>query len=144
MYQNETAEWMVFGDSDWAGDREKRESTTAVLEKLGNHCIESVSCSQTVIALSSGEAECYALHQAPAGALQSQLISTGWRRIVRSDSAAANGISSRSGGSKLRHLGVKELWIQKLVQAQKLVIKQVGTDDNPASERRTARNSSTC
>ena len=48
--QNEVNGYMAF---DWAGDRETRRSTTAVLEKLRNHCIESVSCSQTVIALCS-------------------------------------------------------------------------------------------
>ena len=51
---------------------------------------------------------------------------------VRRDSTAAIGISPRSGACKLRQLGVKELWIQELVQARKLVIKKVGTDDNPA------------
>ena len=43
---------------DWAGDRESRGSTRGVLEKLAHHCI---TCSQTVIARSSGEAESYAL-----------------------------------------------------------------------------------
>ena len=85
---------------------------------------------------SSGEAEAYAFHRAVAGALQTQHISTGWGRpvqaTVRSDGTAAIGISPRSGACKLRQLGVKELWIQELVQARKLVIKKVGTDDNPA------------
>ena len=44
-YQKEVAECMAFGDSDWAGHRETRRSTTAVLEKLGNHCIEGIPCS---------------------------------------------------------------------------------------------------
>ena len=35
-YQNEVGECMAFGDSVWARDRR---STTAVLEKLGNHCM---------------------------------------------------------------------------------------------------------
>ena len=48
---------------------------------------------------------------------------------MQSDSTAAFGISSRSGAGKLRRLGVKELWIQELVQARKLLTKRVGTDD---------------
>ena len=40
---------------------------------------------------------------------------------MRSDGTAAIGISSPS---KLRHLTVRELWIQELVQAQKLVSDQ--------------------
>ena len=51
---------------------------------------------------------------------------------MRSDSTAASGISSRSVAGKLSHPGVKELRIQELVQARKLLIKKVGTDDNPA------------
>ena len=66
---------MAFGDSDRAGDRETRRSTTTVVEKLGNHCIESVSCSQTVIALGLGEAEFYALQRAARGALQKRMAS---------------------------------------------------------------------
>ena len=54
------------------------------------------------------------------------------RAVVRHDSTAAIGITSRSGAGKLRHLGVKELWIQELVQVRKLVIKKGGTDDNLA------------
>ena len=34
-YQREVTECMAFGDSDWAGDCESRQSTTAVLEKQG-------------------------------------------------------------------------------------------------------------
>ena len=51
---------------------------------------------------------------------------------MRCDSIAAIGISSRSGAGKLRHLGVKQLWIQAFVQARKLVMKKVGTADNLA------------
>ena len=121
----------------WLGrrSRDTRRSTTAVPEKLANHCIESVSCSQTVIAHISNGTELYALQRAAAGALQTQHITTGWRRpvraTVRSDDTAAIGISSRSGAGKLKHLGVKEFRIQELVQARKLVIKKVG-DDNLA------------
>ena len=73
-YQNEVAEGMAFGYTDWAGNSETRRSKTAVLEKLGNHCIESVSCSQTGIALSSGEAEFHAVQQAAAGASQTAYL----------------------------------------------------------------------
>ena len=102
------AECTAFGDSDWAIDRETRRSTTVVLQKLRNQCMESVSYSQTVIALSPGEAE---FHRAAAGALQTQLISTGWRRSMRAivkNNTTAIWISSPSVACKLRHLGGKE------------------------------------
>ena len=111
---------MAFGDSDWAGDRETRRSTTAVLEKLGNHCNKSVPWSQTVIALSSGVLRLAASSGwcVPNTAYLNRL-GRPMRAIVRSDSTAAIGISSRSGASKPRHLGAKELWIQEIVQARR-------------------------
>ena len=44
-YQSEVAECLAFGDSNWTADCETRRSTTAMLEKLGKHRTESVSCS---------------------------------------------------------------------------------------------------
>ena len=91
-YLNEVTECMAFGD-DWTRDRESRRS---VLEK--NHCIEVVSCSQTLIALSLGEAESYALQRAATGALQTQHVSKGRGRpvqaMVRSDSSGISGSQS--------------------------------------------------
>ena len=69
--RSEVTECMSLGDSAWAGDRESRRSTTAVLA-MQEHFLESVSCSQTVIA-HSGEAEFNALRAA--GAMQRQHIS---------------------------------------------------------------------
>ena len=63
-YRNGVPECMPFGDSDWAGDRDTRRSTTAVLEKC-----ESVTSTQTVIAFSSGGEEFYALQRAAAAHL---------------------------------------------------------------------------
>ena len=51
----------AYTDSDWAGDRESRKSTSGGLLMLGKHLIKSWSSTQKVIALSSGEAELYAL-----------------------------------------------------------------------------------
>ena len=41
-----------------------------------------------------------------------------------------SGFCTRSGAGKLRHLGVKEFWVQERVQARKLVSQKVGTDDS--------------
>ena len=48
-------------DSDWAGDLLGRKSTTSVIVRRGKHLLRHVSCLQTLVALSSGEAECCAL-----------------------------------------------------------------------------------
>ena len=133
-HQSEVAECMAFGESDWAADRETRRPTTAVLEKLGKHGTESVSCSQTVTALSSDEAEFHFCREQRWVCCKHSKFRQAWdglcERLCGVTSAAAIGISSRSSAGKLRHPRVKELWIQELVRARKLVIKKVGTDDN--------------
>ena len=51
----------VHVDSDWAGDVLGRKSTTGVIVRRGKHLLRHMSCLQTLVALSSGEAEYYAL-----------------------------------------------------------------------------------
>ena len=43
-------------DSDWAGDLLGRMSTTGVIVRRGKHLLRHMSCLQTLVALSSGEA----------------------------------------------------------------------------------------
>ena len=50
-----------FSDSDWAGDRKSRKSTSGGVITVGSHYIKSWSKNQSVIALSSVEAELYAI-----------------------------------------------------------------------------------
>ena len=47
----------TYTDSDWAGDRETRKSTTGGTVTWGRHTLKTWSTSQSVIALSSWEAE---------------------------------------------------------------------------------------
>ena len=47
----------VYGDSDWAGDEERKRSTTGVAEIFGGHLLDAVSVTQPLVALSSAEAE---------------------------------------------------------------------------------------
>ena len=51
----------VYSDTDFAGCREKRKSTRAGVLMLGQHALMTWSSAQSVVALSSGEAECYGL-----------------------------------------------------------------------------------
>ena len=60
-WQEEATSLHVFADSDWAGDRVSRKSTSGGAILLGSHCLRSWSSTQSAIALSSAEAEFYAL-----------------------------------------------------------------------------------
>ena len=75
----------VYGDSDWAGDEERKRSTTSVAEIFGGHLLDAVSVTQSLVALSSAEAEFYACNRGTAGGLQTCyfLTEVGYKVIPR-------------------------------------------------------------
>ena len=84
---------------------------------MGDHIIKAWSSTQTVIALSTGEAELYALNKASAQGLglQSLLNDLGIDLEVRvhTDATTGRAIVTRRGLGKVRHIAVNELWMQK-------------------------------
>ena len=86
---------------------------------IGDHCIKAWSVNQTVIALSSGEAEFYALTRATALAMgaRSLLEDLGVKLKIRvlTDATTGKAIASRRGLGKVRHIATHELWIQEKV-----------------------------
>ena len=52
------------GDSDWGGNVKDRKSTSGGVWMLGKHCIKTWCASQGALALSSAEAEFYAMVEA--------------------------------------------------------------------------------
>lgn len=63
-----------YSDSDFAGDVESRKSTSGGTVMIGDHMVKSWSTSQSVIALSTGEAELYGLNKCGASALGLQSL----------------------------------------------------------------------
>ena len=134
----QTFRWQVppsmvttFTDSDWAGDRSRRKSTSGGVVCLGHQVIKSWSSTQQLVALSSGKAELYALIK---GASQtrgiiSMLVDDG---TVCTDASAAMGISFRRALGRTRHLDVQYLWIQEKVAEGRLKVDRVATQENPA------------
>ena len=59
-WKSEHGKWQVFTDSDWAGERDTRKSTSGGAILLGGHCLKTWSSTQSSPALSSAEAEYYA------------------------------------------------------------------------------------
>ena len=99
----------VHVDSDWAGDLLERKSTTSVIVRRGEHLLRHMSCLQTLVALSSGEAEYYALIRGACTSLGIQSDYQDWMIDVPiqiySDSSAARSVARRRGiGGRLRHL----------------------------------------
>ena len=115
------------------GEAACRRSTSGGLILMGEHLIKSWSSTQKITALSSGEAEYYAIVK---GAEQGmgvrsmlidfQISEASTRYIeVKEDSSAAKGIASRRGLGKLKHVDIKELWIQEKVHSGDLKITKV-------------------
>eukprot|EP00971_Amphidinium_carterae_P352334 6492552-Amphidinium_carterae.2 len=126
----------VFVDSDYAGS-EARKSTDCVHEFHGCHLVESSTCQQQLIALSTGEAEYYALVRGSACGLQDKhfLEGLGCEATLRvhSDSSAARGFANKTGlGKRMKHIQVRFLWLQQLVRDRALKLCPVDTLLNSA------------
>ena len=126
---------IVYSDSDWAGCKMTRKSTSGGVVVWGNHTLKSWSTVQNVVALSSGEAELYALLK---GAVQlKHMIALAkdfgmeLKGVVKTDSTAAIGISHRSGlGGRTRHIQVQHLWVQGAVANKEFKILKVASAEN--------------
>ena len=129
-------ELCVFADSDWAGCKETRRSRSGGLALLAGGPVKSWSNRQATPALSSAEAEYYAIVKAAAEALGIQALAAdlGWQTKVqlRVDSTAAKAMASRSGIGRVRHLEVRYLWVQDAVNRKRFELKKVSGKLNPA------------
>ena len=94
-------------DSDWGGNAKDRQSTSGGVWMLGNHCIKTWCATQGALALSSAEAEFYAMIEGVTRA-KGLLSSAGEMGFVDlsnvvhfgTDSSAAKSFVSRRGLGK--------------------------------------------
>ena len=128
-----------FVDSDWAGCRTTRKSTSGTVVQILGCTIHHFSKTQGSIATSSAEAELYAIGSGTAEVLgllnfvQESKLAAKTTLHVHTDSSSAKSIGCRMGTSKLtKHIALRFLYVQDLVQAGVLSIKKVATADNPA------------
>ena len=88
---------------------------------LGDHVLKSWSISQSVVALSVGEAEYYAMTKCAANGLGLQSLMTNLgvdaKLRILTDSSTGKAISARRGLGKVRHMACHELWLQEHVSA---------------------------
>ena len=125
----------VFVDTDFAGCRATRRSTSGGCAMMGQHCVRHWSSTQSTIALSSGEAELGGLAKGAAHAigLKNICVDLGWELepCLHSDATAAIGIARRRGVGKIRHLDTADLWIQEKIREKALRLEKVLGLDNP-------------
>lgn len=103
---------------------------------MGYHTAKTWSTTQAVVALSSGEAELYALTKGASTALGLSSLAADFglelHLKIHTDASAAIGIVHRQGVGKLRHVRVQYLWIQSKVQNGDLSVHKVNGKENPA------------
>ena len=105
---------------------------------LGKHCIKTWSSTQGAYALRSAEAELYGMVEAVTRAkglvsLAREVGFRGIRNIIKlgTDSSAARSFVCRRGLGKMRHLEIRDLWLQKEVADGKLEVVKIAGERNP-------------
>ena len=136
QWQDPTSTITAFTDSDWAGCQKSAKSTSGGALCIGEHVIKTYSKQQKTVALSSAEAELYAMVAASAEALglQAYARDLGMEMACEMfcDSSAALGISQRAGIGKVRHLRTQGLWVQEVRVSGRIAYKKVLGEKNPA------------
>ena len=124
--QTSDATLQVHVDSEWAGDLFGRKSTTGVIVRRGKHLLRHMSFLQTLVALSSGEAEYYVLIGGACTSLGIQSHYQDWMIDVPIQ------ICSDSSAARSRHLQTRHSWLQSRVALGHLKLDLVAGEQNPA------------
>jgi hypothetical protein len=127
---------VIWTDSHYAGCSRTRKSTSGGVVMFGGHCLKTWSSTQDVVALSSGEAEYYALVKAVSkGIGMKNLLQDLGMDVeieVRTDASAAKAIASRRGCGKVRHIDVATLWVQEKVAKKEVRLVKIPGSENLA------------
>ena len=124
----------VISDSDWAADRESRQSVSCGVIMVNGNLVHFQSKRQKSVALSSCEAETIAATSILSEGvflkgLLERILGVEPRLVLFSDSSSSRQLIARKGLGKARHLDVDLLWIQRI---PKLIIKAIKGKDNPS------------
>ena len=135
-WQERPQHMVGFGDTDFAGCKVTRRSTSGGAIMYGQHCLRHWSSTQPTISLSSGEAELTGICKTASQCIGLKSIATdlGLQRtiLVKTDATAAIGMSRRLGIGKVRHLDTSLLWIQQKVRSGECPLEKVLGAENPA------------
>lgn len=127
-----------YTDSDWGGDVNDRKSTTGYLFKIGNNIVSWRSKKQQTIALSSAEAEYYALSDCMQEGLylQQLLADMGFPQkmtIIHCDNQACIDLSRNPvHHQRTKHIDIKHHYIRDHIEKHHFDLKYIHTSENPA------------
>jgi hypothetical protein len=132
-----TVDLHVYCDSDWAGCKTTRKSTTGVVTQLLGCTIQHCSRTQATIALSSTESETYAICTGLAEALYIKQLLMDTRMFtevhihLHTDSTGAKATATRQGlAPKTKHMQLRYLWIQNCFTTGLAKLHKIGTKEN--------------
>ena len=135
-WQSPTGDITCYVDSDWGGCLRTRKSTSGRAMVRGGHCLHQWSRTQSTIALSSGEAE---LNAALKGGVeligvQNLMLELGMPSTLtlKGDSSACSGTVHREGCGRIKHLELKQLWLQQKVKNGSINYVKIPRQANPA------------
>ena len=135
-FQSEQEVLTGYCDSNWAGCRSTRRSTGGMCLMRGGHLLKASSKTQSVVALSSAEAELYALVHASSELLGLKAMAedfglrmSPWLWV---DASAAIGIAKRKGLGKVRHLDCQSLWVQDAIREKRMSLRKIDGKENPS------------
>ena len=132
----------VYSDSDWAGEfsvNGETASRSGCLITYNGTPVDWISSKQLCIATSSGDAESRALATAVQRGLQVQYLaeelklSTPAKLKIYVDANAAIGFARNNGGtSRMKHIDIREAWVQQIRDKEKIEILKIAGTKNPA------------
>ena len=136
VWQEKQSVLKAFADSDWAGCKQTRRSTSGGMICNGSHLIQSWSSTQAFVSLSSAEAELNAANKAAAESVLIQSIARTFNLelgiTLFCDSSAATGACHRQGVGKMKHLSCRQLWLQEMVNGKKVHMVKIPRAENPS------------
>ena len=100
---------------------------------LGDHLIKSWSPTQSLVSLSSGEAEYYGMVTAIANALGDVALAADWgvrlEPQIHMDATAGISIGSRRGLGRVKHIDTVFLWVQEVVNRGRVRVDKKSTHE---------------
>ena len=135
-YTTDPGALVLYTDSDWGGCKKTRRSTSGGVLFHGPHLVAHWSKVQTSPAPSSGEAELNAASRGISEVLSvrhlldEMKIPVTMRHYV--DASAAKGTILRKGAGRIKHLEIRQLWCQSMVEKYSLEVLKISRKVNLA------------